>query len=632
MAAGLALAQAELAGFRHVPFHVPAIVLLTDGQSEPASARAAANAAKAAGTLIFTIGLGEDADHALLRELASAPDAYYYAPTGADLAAIYAEIAAISHLIGSNLILSDTLASAATLVPASFTGPLTPTLVGERTLIWNTAAIFPQRLDLGYRAVPTACGVYALNDLALLTYRDLNGDVVQFDLPSPQVRVRCMSVAVYKEVEQATVRPGEALTYTIVISGMGGIGSTQLAVTDTLPSGVVWGDFLPPAPGTPLYADGVITWTGVVSADTSVTIRYRVTASRTLTDGAVITNTASAEDETGTVYATFPPAETRVIAPDLSPSHKIASRATMRPGEQMTYTLVLVNSGGAEAVGAWLTDTLPVDVSPIGQPVANMGSVGVTGQVITWTGTVSTVVPVNIAVAVTVSSSPTTNLLVNEAEVDDGRGWLTTLGPVTTSILGLHTYMPVICKGFVALPDLLVSAITIEPPTVSASQPVTVYVHVTNVGNAAVHGPFWVDLYVDCDEGRMPPGPNEIWPDLGCKYGVAWLVDDDHTPGVLPLEPGETVTLDSNRYPTEQIWSYWPGYFPAPPASHVLYAKADAYNGDVPYSAVLEMDEDNNTLGPITVTVTGGFSLPALSVPPRPSLAPRPAPGTFSHP
>ena len=47
---------------------------------------------KAAGVRVFTIGLGADADAALLREVASAPADYYESPAEADLATIYAQI------------------------------------------------------------------------------------------------------------------------------------------------------------------------------------------------------------------------------------------------------------------------------------------------------------------------------------------------------------------------------------------------------------------------------------------------------------------------------------------------------------------------------------------------------------
>ncbi len=56
---------------------------------------AAAAAAKARGTRVYTIGLGAttDIDAELLKAAASAPDMFYYAPDGEDLAQIYREIA-----------------------------------------------------------------------------------------------------------------------------------------------------------------------------------------------------------------------------------------------------------------------------------------------------------------------------------------------------------------------------------------------------------------------------------------------------------------------------------------------------------------------------------------------------------
>lgn len=91
--AGISTAQAELQGPRQDPDHSKAMILLTDGQSNASQALAAANAAKQAGTVIFTIGLGADADANLLRQIATTPDHYYYAPTPADLEDIYLAIA-----------------------------------------------------------------------------------------------------------------------------------------------------------------------------------------------------------------------------------------------------------------------------------------------------------------------------------------------------------------------------------------------------------------------------------------------------------------------------------------------------------------------------------------------------------
>ena len=64
----------------------------------PASwlAKKATTKAKADGILLFTIGLGGDAEQDALRRMASSPTDYFYAPDGEDLLAIYKAIAASS--------------------------------------------------------------------------------------------------------------------------------------------------------------------------------------------------------------------------------------------------------------------------------------------------------------------------------------------------------------------------------------------------------------------------------------------------------------------------------------------------------------------------------------------------------
>jgi len=92
----LDVARQELSGERAREGNNPALILLTDGQPSPGTVDAviaAADAAKREGITLFVIGLGDDVDEALLRQLATAPDLYFYAPTAAELAAIYEMIA-----------------------------------------------------------------------------------------------------------------------------------------------------------------------------------------------------------------------------------------------------------------------------------------------------------------------------------------------------------------------------------------------------------------------------------------------------------------------------------------------------------------------------------------------------------
>ncbi len=89
-------AAGELIGPARRAANNPVIILLTDGAPTgvtPAEVLAAADRAKAAGLLIYTIGLGQDVDADLLRSVAGRPERYFAAPDTRDLAEIYGRIA-----------------------------------------------------------------------------------------------------------------------------------------------------------------------------------------------------------------------------------------------------------------------------------------------------------------------------------------------------------------------------------------------------------------------------------------------------------------------------------------------------------------------------------------------------------
>jgi len=93
---GMEAAVASLAGARRGAAVSRVIVLLTDGRSNPrpvAEAEAVAEAAKADGIVVFTIGLGADIDAEALLRMASRPAFAYRAPSADDLAAIYRAVA-----------------------------------------------------------------------------------------------------------------------------------------------------------------------------------------------------------------------------------------------------------------------------------------------------------------------------------------------------------------------------------------------------------------------------------------------------------------------------------------------------------------------------------------------------------
>ncbi|HTD67739.1 MAG TPA: tandem-95 repeat protein, partial [Candidatus Limnocylindria bacterium] len=82
---------------------------LSDGMptadDTPAKARAAATAAKNAGSRIFTVGLG-DVDHALMADIASSPNDYYYTTNSAQLTALFNAISTVICRPPTNIFLS----------------------------------------------------------------------------------------------------------------------------------------------------------------------------------------------------------------------------------------------------------------------------------------------------------------------------------------------------------------------------------------------------------------------------------------------------------------------------------------------------------------------------------------------
>jgi uncharacterized repeat protein (TIGR01451 family) len=88
--------------------------------------------------------------------------------------------------------------------------------------------------------------------------------------------------------------PGDPLTYTIAIDNAGPREMSSVHVTDTLPALLTYVDTsLTASAGDYGFQNGVVTWTGSVSASGSVTVSYRAAVSDTVPLGTYIANTAT---------------------------------------------------------------------------------------------------------------------------------------------------------------------------------------------------------------------------------------------------------------------------------------------------------------------------------------------------
>jgi hypothetical protein len=142
----------------------------------------------------------------------------------------------------------------------------------------------------------------------------------------------------------------------------------------------------------------------------------------------------------------------------------------------------------------------------------------------------------------------------------------------------------------------LVASISISPnkQSFNAGEPVTIYVTISNQGNASAE-PFWVDLSIN--PSSPPTAANQIWNqqcDLTPCFGIAWNVEN-------ALAPGQSITLSSQSLPAG--YSNWPGWFAA--GTSDLYVYVDSYNPGVATGAVAESDETNNRAELRGLTVSG---------------------------
>jgi hypothetical protein len=202
--------------------------------------------------------------------------------------------------------------------------------------------------------------------------------------------------------------------------------------------------------------------------------------------------------------------------------------------------------------------------------------------------------------------------------VSDGK--LRSVGTVSVLVRktgSFYTYIPLVQK---AGTDLVASfTLTPDKPTYTAEEEVLITVTVTNQGNKATDGGFWVDFFFN---PQQPPTQANIrWDQEGVYtegfwYGLVWQVTD-------VLGPGESVTLVSEASGAgsyDQNYSRnWDGHFLS--GTTDLYVFADSWNdeADVASGAIVEDNETNNAFHrEITVTGSNPASLSTTSTAPIP--------------
>ncbi|OUC07147.1 hypothetical protein RY27_16660, partial [Litorilinea aerophila] len=151
--------------------------------------------------------------------------------------------------------------------------------------------------------------------------------------------------------------PGEELTYYIVVTNTGPADAHNVTVSDTLPAGFQLSLVLASQGG----CNGLPCNLGTLPAGGSATLQIMGTVASSVSGSGALANTAQ-------VTSTTPGSSgSAVVNPALVTEADLgvvkSGTATAAPGDTVTYTVQLHNSGPADAQGVVVTDTLPAGLS-----------------------------------------------------------------------------------------------------------------------------------------------------------------------------------------------------------------------------------------------------------------------------
>ena len=233
------------------------------------------------------------------------------------------------------------------------------------------------------------------------------------------VLVPGLTIAQAANVPATVPGAGVQVTLTITDSGQTSYTGASVAVSfANMTDDAVYDGDAAATTGSLSYAAPVLTWTGNLSPGQTATVTYSVTVNNPdAGDKLLIIQASSAA--TG---SSCPPGTTgapcQLTVPVLTPAltiTKTASTATAVPGQTVSYTVTVANSGQVPYTGATFTDDLggtTDDAAYNGDAAASAGSVSYAAPGLTWTGDLAIGATATITYSVTVHNPDTGNQVI----------------------------------------------------------------------------------------------------------------------------------------------------------------------------------------------------------------------------
>ncbi|QDQ09990.1 DUF11 domain-containing protein [Streptomyces spectabilis] len=211
---------------------------------------------------------------------------------------------------------------------------------------------------------------------------------------STTVTARADAAVTKQGVGPGPVRPGEEFAYRITVRDNGPSDTTNVKVTDTLPTGLT---FVSSADGCTASGQTVTCpTTSKLAASASVSWTFRVKLDAAYQgDGSDLGNVAKVTHDVtdpntanNTSTEATPPGGVRAPAADLATVKKTTTTAQVAPGEEFAYTVTVTNKGPSVARAVKVTDPLPTALTY----VSSADACALSGRTVTC-GPVTTLAP-----------------------------------------------------------------------------------------------------------------------------------------------------------------------------------------------------------------------------------------------
>jgi len=388
----------------------------------------------------------------------------------------------------------------------------------------------------GYYPVSTPSGTIA-NNIAYVTSTEGNNGNDGNDTPSdndderaeePTTILRQVDVEILKTVDDPAPSEGDTITYTLSITNNGPAQATNVIVTDSIPAGVTFVQFLPiSAPC--VYAAPTITCTyPTLNVGQTVTVDIEATVD-VGTSGTVIPNTANVtttEPETN-LGNNDDDVDIAVGGVDLAITKTVDNPAPSE-NDTIVYSINLENMSLNTATTIVITDLLPAGVTYVSH-VAPLDSASVLTSYVSGTGiwsigqlnagaTITLQITATVNAGTAGTSIPNTASLTSLAENDGNPN-----NNTSTAIIGVDVVDIEVIK-------------TVSPLATSQGNPVTYTVTVTNIGTVTATG-------VIISENVPMDGVNTTYVSHTASQGT-FTVGAPGLWNIGTLTAGQSVTLD----------------------------------------------------------------------------------------